>query len=175
MKSAYVLQSMPVISFVLMEKEDNPVPNVIQSPSKEIEATNANIPFERKFAIETFLNTPLKASSLDGATGVFVRFKEIKVLNSQAGFLAWDISSDICPIVMAVSVASEKPFQISFASVFNDVDVGDSLQITNALDFARKYSCIPRFLVIHTVLMKSNERTRDIVKAVNEAISSDVG
>ncbi|MDD2336150.1 MAG: hypothetical protein PHD01_06205 [Geobacteraceae bacterium] len=151
------------------------VPNVIQRPRKEIEAAITQIPLERRMAIETVLSTPLKVSPLDGASGVFVRFKEIKILDNHASFLGWDVSSDIYPIVLAVSDAAEKPFQISFASVFNDVHDGDSLPITNGLDFARISSRIPRFLDIHVVLMKSNEASRDIAKAVNEALSSQDG
>jgi len=148
------------------------IPNVIQRPRKEIEAAIAKIPDERKLAIEKVLATPLKKSPLDDATGVFVRFKEIKVLDNHASFLVWDVSADIYPIVMVISDASEKPYQISFMNVFNGVKDGDSLTITHGLDLARTYSCIPRFLDIHVVVMKSNERTRNIAKAVSEALSS---
>lgn len=151
------------------------IPNVVRRPKTAVEAAIAGMPKETRLAIETAMAAPLKESPLDGADGVFVRFKEIKILDNHSSFLGMDRSADIYPIVLAVSDSSKEPFQISFATVFNDIMDGDVLPIANALDFARIYSHIPRFLDVHVVIMKSNEGTRDIAKSLNDALASEDG
>jgi len=152
------------------------VPNVVTRPKKDLQTVLARLPDGQQGKVNSLLSLRSENSPLINLTGVFVRFHQIRILDNHSSILGVDISADVYPIIMVVSDASDSPYEFKFLSVFNDVKDLDTLTIDHGLDVARNYSGkIPRFFDIHVVLMKSNERTRDIAKAIQEAINSETG
>jgi hypothetical protein len=152
------------------------VPNVFINPRDDrAKVMQASPKLRREKDVDLYME-PRPESPLRGLTGVVVRFKEIRILDNHAStILGKDKSANIYPIVMAVSDAASNAYDLATRNVFNDIKDNDCLPIANALSVARYYSRIPLFLDIHLAIVKSNERTRDVAKMINEAVTSEEG
>jgi hypothetical protein len=152
------------------------VPNTVIHPKSDLKVAIAGLSNEHKTGIENLIRTRAGTSPLTKLKGIFVRFEQIRVLDNHSSILGFDISADVYPIIMVVNDAATSPYEFKFIKVFNDINDLDTLPIDNGLDTARSTpDKIPRFFDIHVVLMKSNERERDISKAIHDAVNSDTG
>ncbi len=117
----------------------------------------------------------MTASALGGFRGVLVRVRDIQVLDNHSNRLfGGDAAADVYPIVMVVSDGGQGAYEIAHLPVFNGIFDGDFLPIAGHLDVGR-FGRMPSFIDVHLLLMRSNERQRDIAKAIDDALQSDDG
>ncbi|BBL76224.1 hypothetical protein [Methylomagnum ishizawai] len=160
------------------------VPNFVDDPRQARHAAMARLPTESGNDFMAALRTPSERSPLTGLKGLFLRFNQIRVMDNHNAILGVDTPADVYPIILVTSDAADLPYQFQTSRVFNDIKDMDTLPINDpndgdsGLDVARIVTAgdkTPRFLDIHVVLMKSNEKSRDINKAIHDALESDTG
>jgi hypothetical protein len=151
------------------------VPNVIERPAEVLEnILKSHYPAEM---YDAFFSAPATESIIKG---VNVNIQNIQILDNHSGFITskiqiFDIDSYVYPIVMVITNDTKEPVKFEFKSVFNGIGDGDELAIGDNLTIYREYDNPPKFIDIHILLMKSNEKSRDIYSKINEVMNSKEG